>query len=79
MIDKPYEFPGCIHVLSAALHSMAIDPADMTISLPREEWWKLQCALERQFRGLMSYDGRAPVLSDEFRYMGVRFKVAPER
>lgn len=72
-----YDFPECMHAMAAAMHMESIDPHGVTISLPRDEWWKLYCSLERRFRGLMAYDGRRfPMAADEFRYMGFLFKVA---
>lgn len=69
-----YDFPNCMHMLSAAMHRNNINPAAMTISLPREEWWKLACVLEQKFRGLLRYDGRDPLMLEQFEYMGFKFK-----
>jgi hypothetical protein len=69
-----FEFPACMHALAGALHRMCVDPDKVEIVLPRNEWWKLQCALERKFRGLMRYQGLGD-LKPEFRYMGFKFVV----
>lgn len=72
MSDR-FEFPNCMHALAAACHMQGINPQDVTISLPRDQWWKLQCAIERQYAGFMTYDGRQKVL-DSFQYMGFKFR-----
>lgn len=71
MSDK-FEFPNCMHALSAGMHMLRIDPHEVTISLPRDKWWSLHCEIERRFRGFMRFDGRA-LAPEEFRYMGFRF------
>ncbi len=70
--DKKYEFPTCLHYLSAALHMEAVDPSKVTVSMPREDWWRLYNALDRRMIGFLKFDGRGstPV---EFKYMGFRF------
>jgi hypothetical protein len=73
-----YEFPYCMHAMAAALHLLNVDPAEMRISLPFDEWWKLWCALERKYRGLMRFDGRGRP-ADEFQYMGVTFCVEKKK
>lgn len=67
-----YDFPNCMHGFAAALHVQHIDPACVTITLPMEEWWKLATALERQFGGVMTFDGRGAV-PGRFTYMGFTF------
>jgi len=63
-----------MHALAAAMHRNNIAPAGMKISLPRDEWWKLWCALERKFRGIMPYDGRTSgTAMEKFQYMGFTF------
>ena len=73
MNTKYYEFPNCMHILSAAMHMQNVDPHKVTISLPREAWWALWCALERKFRNVMVFDGRGHQ-PDRFMYMGFTFK-----
>ncbi len=71
-----YEFPDCMHALSAALRLNNVDPEAVTISLPFDEWQRLYSALERKFRGLTAYDAAQPG-GVSFKYMGFRF--VPER
>lgn len=73
------EFPNCMHSLAAAFHLMNVDPAGVVITLPREQWWKLQCQIESRFRGLMTYDGRGgkDAVWHEFTYMGFKFRPGP--
>jgi len=74
MTDEDYTFPNCMHALASAMHRHNINPAAMTITLPYDEWWRLWCALEARFRGMMIFDGRGSRPS-EFSYMGFKFKV----
>lgn len=74
MIAEKYEFPNCVHALSAGFHMLNIDPQLVTISLPREQWWKLLCTLESKFRGVMKFNGLGTP-PDEFKYMGISFRV----
>jgi hypothetical protein len=67
-----YDFPHCMHVFAAAMHMKDINPAEVTITLPVAQWWKLYSALESQFPGLMRFDGRGE-LESGFHYMGFRF------
>ena len=74
--DSKYQFPTCLHPVSAALHMLGINPADMVIELPREQWWTVYCEMERRFardNRSSPFDGRGPVPS-EFICMGVRFR-----
>lgn len=68
-----FEFPNCMHQMSAALHMQRIDPASVTITMPREDWWRLWCVLDSKYRNLMTFDGRGAV-PESFRYMGFTFK-----
>lgn len=52
-----------------------IDPSKIVISLPHEDWWKLGCSLERQYRGILVFDGRGHE-PREFKYNGITFKAA---
>lgn len=61
------------HRLCAALHENLIDPSEMVIYLPREQWWRLYNCLERKFPGLMVYDGRGAFPSS-FKYMGITYR-----
>ena len=72
--EDKFTFPNCMHYLSAALHREMVEPGKVTISLPFDEWWRLHCALERKFRGMMRYDGRGQDPT-EFIYMGFRFRI----
>lgn len=81
MVMEPrdmYEFPNCMHALNAGLHRLNIDPGTVEIVLPHDEWWRLWCALESRYRGLMSYEGRG-LTPDSFRYMGFTFRAVDMR
>lgn len=67
-----YEFPNCMHKLAASMHIQGIDPSTITIQIPFTDWWKLQCAIERKFRGFMLHTGET-ALVEEFRYQGFKF------
>lgn len=67
-----YEFPTCLHKLAASMHILNIDPASITIQIPYSDWWKLQCELERKFRGFMLHTGQGPLV-EEFQYQGFKF------
>ena len=69
-----YEFPYCMHALSAGLHRENIDPGVIEISLPFDEWWRLWLAIERKFKGMMKFDGRA-TMPAQFQYMGFKFVI----
>lgn len=71
-----YEFPTCLHALSAALHINGIDPGLVTISLPVRDWWKLSQVLQTKFKHLTFFDGRQHKL-DSFMYLG--FKFVPDK
>lgn len=75
MMAEDYDFPNCMHVLSAAMHRHNINPESVEITLPKDEWWRLWSALEAKFSGIMMLDGRV-LQPCEFRYMGFTFKVA---
>ena len=64
-----------MHQFSAAMHMEFIDPSKIVISLPHEDWWKLGCSLERQYRGILVFDGRGHE-PREFKYNGITFKAA---
>jgi hypothetical protein len=72
-VSDNYDFPNCMHMLSAAFHRNNINPGAVEITLPRDEWWRLACVFERKFRDTMRYDGRGPEIA-EFQYMGFTFK-----
>jgi hypothetical protein len=72
-MGDPYTFPQCIHAFRAGLHRLNVDPAKMTITLPFDNWWALQNAIERQFGNQMVFDGCGK-LENVFHYMGIRFK-----
>jgi hypothetical protein len=69
-----FSFPTCMHALSGALHRECVDPEKVEILLPWSEWWRLHCALERKFRGLMRYAGLGET-PQSFKYMGFKFTV----
>jgi hypothetical protein len=76
-IINKFEFPECMHALSAAPHMEFIEPQKVVISMPFDDWWKLHNSLQRKFRDLMldqAYDGRG-ALRREFQYMGFTFRV----
>jgi hypothetical protein len=68
-----YEFPQCMHALAAGLHRENINPGKMIITLPFDDWWRLQCAIERKYEHIMTHDGRG-ALADKFHYMGFTFQ-----
>jgi hypothetical protein len=72
-----YEFPYCMHALAAGLHRCNVDPGKMEIALPFDEWWRLWCAVESKFRGMMRFDGRSGIDGppSKFQYMGFTFVV----
>lgn len=74
--DTMFNFPNCMHAMSAALHRASINPADVEIILPRDDWWRLWNRLEHVHRGMMMFDGRGE-LADRFRYMGFTFRAKP--
>ena len=60
--------------LCAALHMEGVDPQEIEVCLPYSAWWKLWARLERQFPGVMRFDGRGAVPTS-FKWMGVTYKV----
>jgi hypothetical protein len=75
MTRDDFDFPNCMHAMSAGLHMCGINPQNVTISLPHPEWWRLYCALERKFGSLMQFDGRGEE-PGQFQYMGFIFRAA---
>jgi len=69
-----FSFPNCMHALSGALHREFIDPDKVEIALPWNEWWKLNCALERKFRGMLRFQGLGEI-PQNLSYMGFKFVV----
>lgn len=61
------------HRLCAALHDNLIDPAQMEIYLPADEWWRLACHLERKYPSTMPHDGRGQVPT-WFKFMGIIYR-----
>lgn len=78
MSDEPkinyFEFPTCMHALAGALHCAFVDPGKVEIALPWDDWWRLNCALERKFRGMLRFQGLGEV-PQYFQYMGFKFVV----
>lgn len=76
-MTERHEFPTCMHWFAASLHIQQINPGDVEIVLPFDDWWKLYCLIERQFRGLLTptFDGRQT--GSQFKYMGFTFKARP--
>lgn len=75
--DDPYGFLESVHTFSAMLHMHRINPAVVEVHLPFDNWWELQCSLQRRFRDALVYDGRG-ALPARFQYAGITF-VAKER
>lgn len=76
--DTMFDFPNCMHAMSAALHRISINPDKVEITLPHDDWWRLWHRLEHVHRGMMTFDGRGK-LADRFRYMGFTFKALPRQ
>ncbi len=70
-----YKFPICMFAFGAALMRENIDPGCVEVLLPFDEWWKLANAVEREFQGMLRYDGSQKMEPTEFRFRGVLFKV----
>lgn len=75
--DNPYGFQESTHTFSAMLRMHRINPAVVEVHLPFDNWWELQCSLQRRFRDALVYDGRG-ALPARFQYAGITF-VAKER
>jgi hypothetical protein len=70
---EKFQFPICLHPISAALHMLGVNPGEMVIELPFEAWWAVRCEMDRKFPGVHTFDGRGD-LSDTFQVMGVKFR-----
>ena len=71
-----YKFPMCLHPLGAGLHQAGVMPGNISIVLPFNDWWRLQCLVERMFPGVsMRFDGRGE-LPTQFQFYGFRFIAA---
>lgn len=63
-----------VHEFCAALHLEHCNPGEVEILLPHDQWWRLQCSIDRKFRGFMYYDGRRPFDVNYFIYLGLTFR-----
>jgi hypothetical protein len=68
-------FPNCMHALAAALLCENVDPKVITITLPKDDWWRLWEAVENK-HGLgkmrMRFDSDT-LLPREFTFRDFKF------
>jgi hypothetical protein len=78
MGDKD-RFADAVHLFCAALHYERIQPQSVVVTLPADDWFKLQQSIERHMRGFMTFDGRGQIQHEPYVPAGYRARCSAFR